>query len=96
MLCILGSLLKVKVQNGGNFLGLLKFQIFFGGCLKFQIFSGANARPEPTYVQKMRVPPPPWDCSMKMIFHGPNVPTNNVRGEIVLLLNKMLPEAVQG
>ena len=27
-LCILGSFLKV--QNGGYFLGLLKFQIFFG------------------------------------------------------------------
>ena len=29
-LCILGSFLKVKVQNGGYFLGLLKFQIFLG------------------------------------------------------------------
>ena len=29
-LCILGSFLKVKVQNGGYFLGLVKFQIFFG------------------------------------------------------------------
>ena len=29
-LCILGSFLKVNVQNGGHFLGLLKFQIFFG------------------------------------------------------------------
>ena len=29
-LCILGSFLKVKVQNGGYFWGLLKFQIFFG------------------------------------------------------------------
>ena len=25
------SFLKVKVQNGGYFFGLLKFQIFFGG-----------------------------------------------------------------
>ena len=31
-LCILGSFLKVKVQNGGIFLGLLKIQIFFGGA----------------------------------------------------------------
>ena len=31
-LCILGSFLKVKVQHGGYFLGLLKFQIFFGGA----------------------------------------------------------------
>ena len=29
-LCILGSFLKVKVQNGGYFWGLLKFQILFG------------------------------------------------------------------
>ena len=29
-LCIFGSFLKVKVQNGGYFWGLLKFQIFFG------------------------------------------------------------------
>ena len=27
----LGSFLKVKVQNGGYILGLVKFQIFFGG-----------------------------------------------------------------
>ena len=31
-LCILGSFLKVKVQNGGYILGLLKFQILFGGA----------------------------------------------------------------
>ena len=29
-LFILGYFLKGKVQNGGYFLGLLKFQIFFG------------------------------------------------------------------
>ena len=28
--CILGSVLKVKVPNGEHFMGLLKFQIFFG------------------------------------------------------------------
>ena len=28
-LCILGSFLKVKVQNGEYFFGLLKFQIFW-------------------------------------------------------------------
>ena len=28
----LGSFHKVKVQNGGYFLGLLKFQIFFWGA----------------------------------------------------------------
>ena len=31
-LFILGSSLKVKVQNGGYVLGMLKFQIFFGGA----------------------------------------------------------------
>ena len=36
ILCILGSLLKGKVQNGGYFRGLIKFQIFCG-CLKFLI-----------------------------------------------------------
>ena len=29
-LCILGSFLKVKVQDGEYFFGLLKFQIFWG------------------------------------------------------------------
>ena len=36
-LCILWSFLKVKVQNGNIFGGLLKFQIFFGVCLIFLI-----------------------------------------------------------
>ena len=31
-LCILGSSLKVMVQNGGYFWGLLKFQINFWGA----------------------------------------------------------------
>ena len=31
-ICILGSFLKAKVQNGGFFLGLLKFQIFIRGA----------------------------------------------------------------
>ena len=31
----------IKVQNGGYFLGLLKFQIFLG-CLKFLIFFGGE------------------------------------------------------
>ena len=33
---------KVKVQNGGYFFGVLKFQIFFGGFLKFLIFFGGE------------------------------------------------------
>ena len=39
-LCILGSFLKVKVQNGGYFWGLLKFQIFFGVPENPDIFLG--------------------------------------------------------
>ena len=39
-LCILGSFLKVKVQNGGYFWGLLKFQIFFGVLEIPDIFGG--------------------------------------------------------
>ena len=31
-LCILGSFIKGRVQNGGYFLGLIKFQIFFWGA----------------------------------------------------------------
>ena len=33
----LWSFLRVKVQNGGYFGGMVKFQIFLG-CLKFLIF----------------------------------------------------------
>ena len=42
--CILGSFLKVKVQNGGYFLVLLKFQIFFGVLEIPDIFWGVNGR----------------------------------------------------
>ena len=39
-LCILGSFLKVNVQNGGYFLGgLLKFKILFLGAKKSYFFS---------------------------------------------------------
>ena len=57
---ILGSFLKVKVQNGGYFFGLLKFQIFFFWCLKFLIFFWVKGRCWTlAYVcRKMRVPPP--------------------------------------
>ena len=40
-LCILGSFLKVNVQNGGYFLGLLNFKYFLG-CLKLLIFLGGE------------------------------------------------------
>ena len=36
---VLGSFLKVKVQNGGTFWGCLNSNIFLG-CLKFLIFFG--------------------------------------------------------
>ena len=39
-----GGGVKVKVQNGGIFLGSLIFQIFIFGCLKFLIFLGVNGR----------------------------------------------------
>ena len=42
-LCILGSFLKVNVQNGGYFL-VAKISNIFLGCLKFLIFSGVNGR----------------------------------------------------
>ena len=59
-LCILGSFLKVKVQNWGIF-GLLKFQIFFG-CLKCLIFWGVKGRCwARAYVcMKISEYPPPW------------------------------------
>ena len=38
------SFLKVKVQNGNIFGGLLKFQILFWVCLIFLIFLGVNSR----------------------------------------------------
>ena len=40
--CILGSFLKVNIQNGGYFWGLLKFQKKELGCLKFLIFFFVN------------------------------------------------------
>ena len=46
------------------FLGLLKFQIFFG-CWKFLIFfleCTVDAAPEPTYEEKMKIPPKAFIC----------------------------------
>ena len=58
-LCILGSFLKVKGHNGAYFWGLLKSQIFFGVVEIPDIFLGwtVDAGPEPTYEEKLRVPP---------------------------------------
>ena len=55
------SFLMVKVQNEGTFLGCKNSNIFFG-CLEFLIFffgCMVDAGPEPTYAEKIRVPPPP-------------------------------------
>ena len=43
----------------GIFLGLLRFQIFFGVLENPEFFWGrtVDARPEPMYVEKMRVSP---------------------------------------
>ena len=40
----------------GDIFGVAKISIIFGGCLKFLIFFAGR---EPTYEEKMRVPPPP-------------------------------------
>ena len=45
----------------GVFLGVAKNSNIFWGCSKFLIFFGVNSRcwSEPTYEEKMRIPPPP-------------------------------------
>ena len=52
-------LLKERATRGGGGGGGAKFQIFFFRCIKFLIFWGVfvDARLEPTYEEKMRVPP---------------------------------------
>ena len=40
----------------GDIFGVAKISIIFGGCLKFLIFFAGR---EPTYEEKMRVPPLP-------------------------------------
>ena len=40
-LCILGSFLKVIIQNG-DILGVAKISNIFWGCLKFRIFWGGG------------------------------------------------------
>ena len=59
ILCILGSFLTVKVQNGGYFLGSLKFQFFLGVLEIPNIFGGrtVDAEPEPTYEEKNQSTP---------------------------------------
>ena len=64
-LCFLGSFHKVKVQNEGYFLGLLKFQIFFG-CLKFLIFLGSEGLMlGPSLRMKKKMREPPWGPSFR-------------------------------
>ena len=56
----LGSFLKVNVQNE-NIFAWQKIQIFFG-VLDIRNFFGrhtVDAGPNPTYEEKVRVPPPP-------------------------------------
>ena len=44
VLCILGSFLKVNVQNGGYFLGVAKISNIFWRCSKFLILFWMNGR----------------------------------------------------
>ena len=60
LLCILGSFLKVNVQNEKIF-AWQKIQIFFGvlDIPNFFWRHTVDAGPNPTYEEKVRVPPPP-------------------------------------
>ena len=59
-LCILGSFLKVKEQNG-KFFGMLRFQIFFStpDIPDIYIRWGSKCRVQAYVARKMRVPPSP-------------------------------------
>ena len=59
-LCILGLFLRAGYRVLDIF-GVAKISNIFLGCLKFLIFFGwtVGAGPEPTYAEKIRVPPPP-------------------------------------
>ena len=58
--CLLGSFLRSRYKIG-IFFGLLKFQIFFGVLEIPEFFGGwtVDAGSEPTYTEKIWVPPPP-------------------------------------
>ena len=61
LLCILGSFLKVNVQNE-NIFAWQKIQIFFGVLDIPNFFFGrhtVDAWPNPTYEEKVRLTPPP-------------------------------------
>ena len=60
LLCILGSFLKVNVQNE-NISAWQKLKIFFGVLDIPDFFwrQTVDAGPNPTYEEKVRVPPPP-------------------------------------
>ena len=55
----LGSFLKVNIQNLDIFLGCKNFKYFFGVLQISDIFLGwtVDAGSEPTYAEKIRVPP---------------------------------------
>ena len=55
---------KCQSREWGYFIGLLKFQIFFGVLEIPDIFGGltVDTGPEPTYEEKMRVPA--WASTM--------------------------------
>ena len=59
LLCILGSFLKVNVQNE-NIFAWQKFQILFEGLNIPDIFwrQTVDAGPNPTYKENVRVSPP--------------------------------------
>ena len=60
LLCILGSFLKVNVQNE-NIFAWQKFKIFFGVLDITDFFwrQTVDDGPNPRYEEKVRVPPPP-------------------------------------
>ena len=66
-----GVFLKVNVQNGGYFLGLLKFHIFFG-VLEIPDIFGVNGKCwAQAYVCRKNESIPPWESDMQVdIFSG--------------------------
>ena len=71
-LCILRSFLNVIVMNGDIFLGVAKISNIVWVLEIPDIFLGwrVDAGPEPTYVEKLRVPPPPLSTVVCIITVG--------------------------